>query len=79
MGNYKYSIFDKGAEARAMRGGFIENLYYETKPVLMLAIAGLSFNNIYATSVTAKLCIGVLTAAALYILYRRLEYRGYIK
>ena len=64
---------------RAAVGNLFEEVFYETKPFIMLGIAAVCARDYYATSPMAKLSIGILFTAAAYIIYRRLVYRGYLK
>ena len=79
MNQYNQLNFSRDSKAKTIYGGFFENLIYETKPFVMLAIAAVCSQNYYATSGLAKSSIAILFVAASYILYSRLVYRGYLK
>ena len=79
MNQYNQLNFSRDSKAKTVYGGFMENLFYETKPFIMLAIAAVCSQNHYASGNIAKSSIAILFVAASYILYCRLVYRGYLK
>lgn len=71
--------YRRPAKQRVVVGNLFEELFYETKPYFLLIIAAVCTQSHYANAGLAKFSIGLLFAAAAYIIYRRLVYRGYIK
>ena len=79
MSQYSQINLKRSREPQVVYGGLFESIFYETKPFLMLGIAAVASNNVYSNDNLTRASIGILFAAASYIIYRRLVHRGYLK